>query len=433
MTATHMNLGVFAVGTGNHIAGWRHPGAFSSGANLRAFAEIARCAERGKLDMVFIADGVTCSTDDHPGFMSQIEPFTALSALSTATTHIGLVGTATTTFTEPYNLARLIASLDHISNGRAGWNIVTSSTPLSEENFGRRPVVHDLRYEMAAEFVEVVRGLWDSWEEDAIVADADSGQYVEPAKVHSLHHQGEHYDVKGPLNLARCPQGQPVLVQAGSSKTGQAFAAKYAEVLFTVQQDVRVARDFYAGVKGQVVQNDRDPAHCKILPGFLPVVAPTQAEAKRKLEVLASYVDETSALETMSRRIGHDLSQYPLDGPIPDFPLSDNIQGYTRMMLTDAFKNDNTLRDLYNIFAVSRGYLISCGSPAQVADHMEHWFKTKACDGFILVPAHFPEALEDFVKLVLPLLRERGLFRAEYSGHTLREHFGLPVPSNRYA
>lgn len=433
MTRSQMNLGVFAVGTGNHIAGWRHPGAAKSGADFSVFARIAESAERGKLDMVFIADGVTCSTDDHPGFMSQVEPFTTLSALSMLTTHIGLVGTATSTFSEPYNLARLIATLDHISNGRAGWNIVTSSTPLSEENFGRPPVEHDRRYEMAAEFVEVVRGLWDSWEADAIVADVASGKFVEPDKVHVLDHRGEHYAVKGPLNLSRCPQGQPVIVQAGSSKSGQAFASKYAEVLFTVQQAPEVAREFYAGVKSQAVAHGRNPDHCKILPGFLPVVGRTDEDANEKLKVLASYVDERSALQTMSQRIGHDLSQYPLDGPVPDFPEPEQIQGYSRMLLTKSFKEDHTLRDLYNIFAVSRGYYICCGGPEHVADTMQEWFETEACDGFILVPAHFPEALDDFVDLVVPVLQERGLFRTEYTGRTLREHFGLPVPENRYA
>ena len=433
MAQQHMHLGVFAVGTGNHIAGWRHPGATTSSDDFSAFAAIAKTAEHAKLDMVFVADGVTCSTDDHPGFMAQLEPFTTLSALSVLTTHIGLIGTATTTFSEPYNLARLLSSLDHISNGRAGWNIVTSSSPKSEVNFGREAIDHNRRYEMAAEFVEVVKGLWDSWETDAMTANVATGQFVDPSKVHRLNHRGEFYDVEGPLNSSRCPQGQPVIVQAGSSSSGQAFAAKYAEVLFTVQQDVGVAREFYAGVKKRVADNDRQPNHCKILPGFLPVIGRTEEEAQAKLAVLASYVDERSALKTMSDRIGHDLSPYPLDGPIPDLPQTTQIEGYRRMMLTADFRSKHTLRDLYNVFAVSRGYYIACGTPEQVADTMEAWFKTQACDGFIVVPAHFPEALDDFVDLVVPVLQERGLFRREYTGSTLREHFGLPEPRNRYA
>ena len=251
MRQGRMHLGVFAVGTGNHIAGWRHPGAFKSSNVLTPFVNIARSAERGKLDMVFIADSLICSTDDHPGFMAQLEPLSVLSAVSMVTSHIGLVATCSTTFSEPYNLARTLATLDHISGGRAGWNIVTG-VPEYGPNFGRTELHHELRYEIATEFVDVVKGLWDSWEADAVVADVDSGQFVLPDKVHKLNHDGEHFTVRGPLNCMRCPQGQPVLVQAGSSPTGQAFAARYAEVLFTVQQDVDVAGEFYAAVKRQV-------------------------------------------------------------------------------------------------------------------------------------------------------------------------------------
>ena len=428
-----MHLGVFAVGTGNHIAGWRHPGAFKSASDLSAFVAMAQTAERGKLDMFFIADGLKTTTDTHPGFMVQLEPLTTLSAISMVTTHIGLVATASTTFCEPYNLARTLATLDHISDGRAGWNIVTSSDPDSGKNFGREEIKHDRRYEIAAEFVEVILGLWDSWESDAIIADVESGQYVVPEKVHSLNHQGEHFQVRGPLNSARCPQGRPVLIQAGSSKIGQEFATKYAEILFTVQQDIGVASDFYAEVKQRLKERGRNPDHCKVLPGLLTVVGQTEKQAKAKLDQLASYVDETSAMHTLSVRMGHDMSQYPLDGPVPELPAeAANIQGYSRMILTKAYRENSTLRDLYNLFAVSRGYLIVCGSPEQVADTMEEWFTAPACDGFNLTPAHFPESLEDFVDLVVPELQRRGLFRIEYAGKTLREHFGLPVPKNRH-
>ena len=432
MDRGHMHLGVFAVGTGNHIAGWRHPGAFKSASDLSAFVQMAQAAERGKLDMFFIADGLKTSTDTHPGFMVQLEPLTTLSAISMVTTHIGLVATASTTFCQPYNLARTLATLDHISGGRAGWNIVTSSDPESGLNFGREDIDHDRRYEIAAEFVDVMLGLWDSWESDAIIADVETGQYVLEEKVHYLNHEGEHFRVRGPLNSARCPQGRPVLIQAGSSKIGQEFAAKYAEILFTVQQDIGVASAFYADVKAGVERHGRNPDHCKVMPGLLTVVGPTEQEAKRKLEQLASYVDETSAMQTLSVRMGHDMSQYPLDGPVPELPATANIQGYSRMILTKAYRESSTLRDLYNLFAVSRGYLIVCGSPTQVADAMEEWFAAPACDGFNLTPAHFPESLDDFVDLVVPELQRRNLFRTEYSGRTLRDHFGLPVPANRY-
>ena len=427
-----MHLGLFAVATGNHIAGWRHPGAFKRASDLSAFVEMAQTAERGKLDMFFLADGLKCSTDAHPGFMIQLEPLSTLAAISMVTTHIGLVATASTTFSAPYNLARTFASLDHISGGRAGWNIVTSSDPESGKNFGLDEVEHDRRYEIADEFVEVMTGLWDSWESDAVIADVETGQYVVPDKVHYLNHEGEHFRVRGPLNSARCPQGQPVLVQAGSSKTGQAFAAKYAEVLFTVQQDLEVASNFYAEVKQGVKEGGRNPDHCKVMPGLTPVVGRTEREAKEKLNQLASYVDERSAMETLSARMGHDMSQYPLDGPVPELPGEANVQGYARMILTEAYRENSTLRDLYNLFAVSRGYLIVCGSPEQVADSMEEWFNAPACDGFNLTLAHFPESLDDFVDLVVPELQRRGSFRTEYSGQTLRDHFGLPVPPNRH-
>ena len=232
--------------------------------------------------------------------------------------------------------------------------------------------------------------------------------------------------------MSRCPQGQPVTFQAGSSGVGQAFAAKYADVVLTVQIEIGVARDFYESIRRAVAENGRDPDHLKVLPGFLPVVGSTEEEAKDKLNTLAGYVDGTSALRTMTDRIGHDFSKYPLDGPIPDLPFHEQVQGYARMMLTDEYRAKHTLRDLYNQFAVSRGYLVACGTPEQVADTMGEWFSTSACDGFIVAPAHFPEALEDFTSAVVPLLRHRGLFRQEYSGSKLRDHLGIPEPRNRY-
>lgn len=427
-----MHLGLFAIGGGNHIAGWRHPGAYARGDDFNAFAHMAQSAERACFDMFFIADALACSTDGHPGFMAQLDPIATLTGLAAVTSNIGLVGTASTTFNDPYMLSRQLASLDHISHGRAGWNIVTSSDPRAELNFGAKSVAHDERYAIAAEFVEVALGLWDSWEEDAIVADAVTGRYVNPDRVHPLNHQGEHYHVAGPLNTPRCPQGRPVLVQAGSSTAGQAFASRYAEVLFTVQQDLDVARDFYAAVKRQVADRGRNPAHCKIMPGLTTVVGGTEAEAKAKLEQLADYVDERSAMQTMSVRLGHDMSKYPLDGPVPDLPVSDQIQGYARMMLTSAYREKSKLRDLYNLFAVSRGYLIFCGTPEQIADSMTTWVESPACDGFNLTPAHFPEALDDLVDGVVPVLQNRGVFRRDYDSDTLRGHFGLPEPENRH-
>lgn len=436
MSATaprQMNLGVFAVGNGNHVAGWRHPGAARSGDDIRSYIDIGQRAEAAAMDLMFLADNVRCDLGDHPGFASRTEPFTTLSAVAVHTRRIGLVASGSTSYTEPYNLARFVASLDHISAGRAGWNLVTTNTPASAENFGVEMVAHDERYEIAAEYIEVVQGLWDGWEPGAKVMDAESGRFFEPARVHELGHRGKHFSVRGPLNVSRCPQGQPVIFQAGSSRAGQAFAARYADVVLAVQINFELARDFYASLKRDVAAGGRDHGHCKILPGFLPVVGGTEAEAKAKLDTLAGYVDESVGFRTMTDRIGHDFSSYPLDGPIPDLPLPSEVQGYARMMLTPEYRATHTLRDLYNNFAVSRGYLISCGTPEQIADTMEAWFAGGACDGFIVAPAHFPEALDDFTEGVLPVLRARGLFREAYSGTTLRDHLGLPVPANRYA
>ena len=427
-----MHLGVFAVGNGNHVAGWRHPGALQSGDDIGNYVDIAQRAEQARMDLVFLADNVRCDRGDHPGFVSRTEPFTTLSAVAMHTRRIGLVASGSTSYTEPYNLARYVASLDHISGGRAGWNLVTTNTPLSAENFGKEPVPHDERYEIAAEYIEVVKGLWDGWEPDAKVVDVESGRFLDPGKVHDLDHRGKYFSVRGPLNLSRGPQGQPVIVQAGSSRAGQAFAARYAEVVLAVQLDFERARRFYASLMHDVAANGRDPEHCKVLPGLLPVVGGTEAEAKEKLDTLASYVDETVGFLTMTDRIGHDFSSFPIDGPIPDLPLSAEVQGYARMMLTPEYRATHTLRDLYNNFAVSRGYLIACGTGEQIADLMEGWFRGGACDGFVVAPAHFPEALDDFTRGVIPVLRERGLFRTEYGGPTLRDHLGLPVPANRY-
>ena len=318
------------------------------------------------------------------------------------------------------------------TKGRAGWNLVTTSTPVSAANFGAEPIPHDKRYEIAAEFIEVVKGLWDSWEPDAKLANIETGQYIDPDKIHELGHRGEHYSVRGPLNMSRCPQGQPVIFQAGSSSAGQAFATRFADAVFTVQINREVTQAFYAGVKQGVAENGRDPRHCKILPGFLPVVGTTEEEARDKLDKLVSYADDTSALRTMADRMGHDFSSYPLDGPIPDLPFPEEVQGYARMMLTEEYRKTHTLRDLYNLFAISRGYIVACGTAQQVADIMEEWFSTEACDGFIVAPAHFPQALDDFVDAVVPVLQERGSFRREYSGTTLRDHLGLPVPEYRH-
>lgn len=427
-----MHLGVYAMGTGNHIAGWRHPGATTSGEDVEAFKLIARGCERGKLDFVFVGDGPHCLLDDHPGSICRFEPTTLHAVLSQHTTHLGLIATSSTTYNEPYNVARQFASLDRLTNGRVGINLVTSSAPEGAANFGRDVLPHALRYEIATEFAEILQGLWDSWEENPRVLNRQTGQYYDRSKVHELNHKGRFFQVKGPLNQTRTPQGRPVLVQAGSSKNGQKFAAQFAELMFTVQADKEEAKNFRRGMREQMMALGRLPDHCKILPGMMPIVGKTDEAARQKLAVLMSYVDSTSAIVTMSQRFGHDLSPYPLDGPIPDLPLSESHQSFAIVALAKARRQNFTLRDFYNSIAVARGYLVLCGSIKTVVDTMEEWFTEGACDGFILTPAHFPESLDDFVDMVIPELRRRALFRNEYAGITLRENLGLPIPENRY-
>jgi len=429
-----MHLGVYAVGTGNHVSGWRVPGAATSSEDFAIFKTIADSCERGKLDFLFVGDSLAFEADRHPGQMLRFEPLTLHAALATQTSRVGLVATASTSYSAPYNIARLFASLDILSGGRAGWNVVTTGTPEAAGNFGDSgPMDHATRYEVAAEFVEVVRGLWDSWEEGARIVDAESGQYYDKTKVHSLDHVGKFFSVRGPLNLTRTPQGQPVLVQAGASEDGQKFAAQFAEMIFAVQLDKEHAKDLYATMKAKVAGCGRNPEHCKILPGLMPIVGRDDEDARGKLAQLMRLADPAVALKMMSVRFGHDMSGFDLDGPVPDLPLSNAIQTYAKVAYEKARKANLTLRDIYNQIAVARGYLVACGDAATVADVMEEWFTDRACDGFILVPPYFPAAFDEFIDLVVPELQRRGIFRRDYAGHTLREHLGLPLPPNRYS
>jgi N-acetyl-S-(2-succino)cysteine monooxygenase len=429
-----MHLGVYAVGTGNHVSGWRIPGAATSSEDFAIFKTIADSCERGKLDFLFVGDSLAFVADQHPGQMLRFEPLTLHAALATQTSRVGLVATASTTYSAPFNIARAFASLDKLSRGRAGWNVVTTSMPEAAGNFGSAgPMDHATRYDAATEFVEVVQGLWDSWEEGAITANAETGEYFDKSKVHSLDYAGKYYSVRGPLNMTRTPQGQPVLVQAGSSDDGQKFASRFAEMIFTVQLDKEYARTFYATMKAKVAEGGRNPEHCKILPGFMPIVGRNDADARNKLAELMRLAVPAVALKMMSSRFGHDLSGYDLDGPIPDLPLSNQVQSHARVAYNRARKASLTLRDVYNQIAVARGYLFTCGDAAAIADVMEEWFGDRACDGFILVPPYFPAAFDEFIDQVVPELQRRGIFRRDYCGHTLRDHLGLPVPPNRYA
>ena len=428
-----MNLGVYAVGTGNHVSGWRFPGATTSSEDFSVFKAIADSCERGKLDFLFVGDSLAFIPDQHPGQMLRFEPLTLHAALATQTSRVGLVATASTSYSAPFNIARAFASLDKLSGGRAGWNVVTTSAPEAAANFSTTPMDHATRYEAAAEFVEVVQGLWDSWEEGAITKNVETGEYFDKTKVHSLDHVGKFYSVRGPLNLTRTPQGQPVLVQAGASEDGRKFSSRFAEMIFVSQLDKEHAKDFYTTMKAMVSEGGRNPEHCKILPGFMPIVGRNEEDARKKLSELMRLAVPEVALKMLSSRFGHDMSKFDLDGPMPNLPPSNEIQHHAKMAYEKARKANLTLRDIYNQMAVARGYLFACGDGAMIADVMEEWFVDRACDGFVLVPPYFPAAFDEFIDQVVPELQKRGIFRREYSGFTLREHLGLPVPTNRYS
>lgn len=421
-----MHLGVFVLGTGNHSSGWRYEGAAASNNELSVIQEIARIAERGRFDLLFISDGLVMDPGDHPSFLCRFEPTTLISVLSASTRHIGLGATVSTSFGEPYHVARTFASIDHLSKGRAAWNVVTSSAGKAALNFSReRHMEHDLRYEVANEFVDVVKGLWDCWDDGAILADKTTGAFLDPTRVRPLNHQGRFFQVKGPMNIGRCPQGQPVIIQAGGSPSGLELAARTADVVFSVVQELGSAKTAYRDLKGRLAKYGRTPDHLTVLPGVMPIIGRTDAEAKDKLSLLQSWLTPTNALTLVSSRIGYDVSGFPLDGPVPDPPPGEGSQAFARVLFETARRENMTLRDLYDLTAAARGHWVLCGTPKRIADTLEEWFVEEAADGFNILPPYFPGALTDFVDLVVPELQARGVFRREYQGTTLRDHFGL--------
>jgi FMN-dependent oxidoreductase (nitrilotriacetate monooxygenase family) len=425
-----MHLGVFVLGTGNHSAGWRTEGAFTSGCSFPVLRNIASTAERGKFDLFFISDGLIMETNDHPSFVSRLEPLTLLSALSTVTTHVGLGATVSTSFGEPYHVARAFASLDHLSNGRAGWNVVTTTNNKAALNFSKQRLdAHDLRYEIASEFVDVVRGLWDCWDDGAVIADTKTGVYLDTSKIRALDHKGRFFSVKGPLNLERSPQGQPIIIQAGGSPAGQELSARSADLVFSVVNgDKDSAKAAYDSLKQRVVKHGRQLHELPILPGVMPIIGDTDAQAKEQLDRLQGWLTPTNALALVSARIGHDISGYPLDGPVPEFPQTEGGQAFSRALLDMARREKMTLRDLYNVTAAARGHWVIYGTPKRIADIFEEWFMSGLADGFVIMPAYFPGAFDDFVDRVVPELQRRGLYRTEYAGTTLRSHLGLGRP-----
>jgi N-acetyl-S-(2-succino)cysteine monooxygenase len=438
-----MILGAFFNPTGHHVASWRHPqGQADAGINFKHYAELAQTAERAKFHLVFLADNIGVrdakveALSRSAQYIANFEPLTLLSALSAVTERIGLISTASTSYNEPFHVARKFASIDHLSSGRAGWNIVTSTLASEAQNFGREEHMgHTERYVRAREFTHVVLGLWDSWDDDAFPRDKSTGQFFHPEKLHTLNHRGQYFKVRGPLNIPRPPQGYPVLVQAGASDDGREFASEFAEIVFTNHLTMESAQTYYADLKQRAARFGRTPSQIKVLPGLSPIVGRTAKEAEEKFEYIQSLIDPVVAREMLSTVLGGaDLSGFPLDGPLPDLPVTNTtIQSALENWTKLARAENLTIRQLSMRAAGARGKSVVKGSPSEIADLMENWFKSNAADGFNIMPPYLPGALDDFVELVVPELRDRGVFHTEYTGHTLRENLGLVRPASRYS
>jgi FMN-dependent oxidoreductase (nitrilotriacetate monooxygenase family) len=433
----HMHINLFIQGRGHHEAAWRHPKSSPLPlTDIRYIVELAQKAEGGCFDSIFLADVLGLWNDVESTPFNWLEPITSLAAVAMATNRIGLIATCSTTYTEPYNLARQFASLDHISRGRVGWNIVTTWSPQAGANFGHiGQFGHADRYERAEEFMTVVKGLWDSWADDAVLDDRASGRYADRKRVRTIDHKGPAYPVQGPLNMPRAPQGRPVFVQAGSSDTGKRFAARHAEAVFTAHLEKETARAFYADLKGLVAAEGRDPRHVVILPGINPVIGSTEAAAERYEAELNELSDPEVGRHRLSQRFGgHDFSHLALDAPLsaddfPDPSKNEASRSRTEAVVALVKKEHPTLRQLLAKLAGARGHFTIAGPPDKIADVMQDWFETGAADGFNLMPPVLPHQLDLFIAEVVPLLRKRGLFRNAYDGETLRSHFGLSRPA----
>jgi FMN-dependent oxidoreductase (nitrilotriacetate monooxygenase family) len=424
-----MRLGVFVQAPGHHVGGWRHPDAVTTGwPNLGLMQHIAATAERAKFDMFFLGDGFATGYGEHPSTIGKFEPMTLLAALAMTTSKLGLAATGSTTYAEPYHMARAFASLDHISGGRAGWNVVTTAYAKSSAVFGRQHPPHAERYAMAEEFVEACRLLWDSWDDDAFIGDKQAGQFVKPGSLHIPDFKGKYFVVEGALNVPRTPQGHPVLIQAGSSGPGQALAARIADVVFTAQNDLDEALAFYKALKAQVASFGRTPGEVLVMPGVMPVVGRSEAEAQATFAELNRNIDTAQAFTVLSERLGMDMRPYPMDGPVPTPPETEHLKSRAALLMEMARRDRLTLRELYYRVAAARGHLLLVGTPVQIADVLERWFKSGAADGFNVMPPFFPGQFDVFADQVVPILQQRGVFRADYSGTTLRDHLGLARP-----
>jgi FMN-dependent oxidoreductase (nitrilotriacetate monooxygenase family) len=428
-----LKLGFILHGVGPGWGDWRHQDADpSASTNIDFYLRQAKLAEQGKFDFLFVADSVHITEKSSPHYLNRFEPLTILSALATATSNIGLVGTLTVSYSEPYTVARQFASLDHISKGRAGWNVVTSWLSGSAENYGKPShPPHEVRYRIAAEHLQTVQGLWDSWEDDALVRDKASGQFFDPSKLHTLNHQGEFFSVRGPLNISRSPQGQPVIFQAGASEDGRNFSARYADAFFTEGSTIESSQAYYADIKKRAAAFGRPAQQLSVLPALRAIVGATEEEAQALYQQAVELVRIEDALVALARSFNeHDLTQYPLDGPFPDiahFGAESNRSASERIIRV-AREENLTLRQTALRYASPRQEFVGTGE--QVADAIQNWFDNGAADGFILFES-LPYQLDTFVKHVVPVLQRRGLFRTEYTASTLRGNLGLDVPENR--
>ena len=434
-----MKLGLMLQQSGHHIAAWLHPEAWvDTELDFSKFVRLARLAEEGLFDFVFEADSLsgerfTPQTLPRSSIGIRIEPMTLLTALAACTQEIGLVCTATTTYDQPYLVARRFASLDHLSGGRAGWNVVTSAHATEARNFGG--AVHppkEARYRRAREFVDVVCGLWDSFDDGAVTFDREKAQFYDPDKLHVLNHEGEFFRVRGPLMIPRSPQGRPIVVQAGASDEGRQLAGETAEVVFTAQQTFQDAVSFYGDVKRRTAESGRDPHTVLIMPGFGILVRETQAEAEDVFQQLQDLINPDVGVSLLSRYLGTDMSAYDVDGPLPDLPSGGEAFSRTGLLLEAARRDDLTIRQLYQKIAGGRGHFQLIGSVQRVADEMERWFTEGAADGFNVIPPIFPTGVEQIVRHLIPELQRRGLFRTAYEGKTLRQKLGLPTPPSRH-
>ncbi|MCW0001133.1 LLM class flavin-dependent oxidoreductase [Pararhizobium sp. YC-54] len=430
-----LKLGFMLHGVGMGWGDWRHPDADpTASTNFAYYKKQAQLAEAAKFDFLFVADSVFITEKSSPHYLNRFEPLTILSALAGATSHIGLVATLTASYSEPFNVARQFASLDHISGGRAGWNVVTSWLEGSAENYSKsKHLAHDTRYRLAAEYLDVVQGLWDSWEDDALVHDKQSGVFFDPAKLHTLNHKGEFFQVKGPLNIARSTQGQPVIFQAGASEDGKNFAARCSDAIFVHHENIKDGRAYYQDIKTRAAAFGRDPDEVFILPGIRPVIGSTEEEAERKYQEFASLTSIENALSMLGRPFNdYDFLQHDLDAPFPDIGAhgANSNQSTSGKIIAVAQAENLTLRQTALRFATPRTEFV--GTPVQVADAFQRWLETRGSDGFV-VNVSLPRELEVFVETVVPILQERGIYRTEYESEIFRGNLGIPVPVNRYS